>query len=147
MSTAQEAKEYYQKNKEVIKEKQKKYYASNRLEIQERHRKKWAEKTPEERRLDHRKRSVKCQYNLSHERHVALLEKQNYKCPISGLPVDLHSHIDHDHTCCPGTKSCGKCVRGILYGKINSALGMFPNPEWLLRAYEYLRSDADFQTY
>jgi len=23
-------------------------------------------------------------------------------------------HIDHDHACCPGKRSCGKCVRGAL---------------------------------
>jgi hypothetical protein len=140
MATAQQAKEYYQQNKEAIKERQRKYYIANCLKVKARHQKRLSEKTVEERRLDSRKRSVKCQYNLSHEKHLALLEKQNYKCPISGLPVDLHSHIDHDHSCCPGTKSCGKCIRGILYGKINSALGMFYNPEWLLKAYEYVKS-------
>ena len=32
-------------------------------------------------------------------------------------------HIDHDHFCCPGRKSCGKCVRGALCKTHNVALG------------------------
>src|SRR4029077_2130187 len=31
--------------------------------------------------------------------------------------------VDHDHNCCPGAHSCGKCIRGILCGTCNSALG------------------------
>jgi len=34
-------------------------------------------------------------------------------------------HVDHDHTCCPGDKTCGKCVRGILCAKHNVGLGAF----------------------
>lgn len=23
-------------------------------------------------------------------------------------------HVDHDHACCPGERSCGACIRGVL---------------------------------
>lgn len=38
-----------------------------------------------------------------------------------GLPV----HIDHDRSCCPTDKSCGKCIRGITHQKCNQGIGQF----------------------
>lgn len=32
--------------------------------------------------------------------------------------------VDHDHACCPGDRSCGRCVRGFLCVYCNSAAGM-----------------------
>lgn len=31
--------------------------------------------------------------------------------------------IDHDHACCPGVRSCGRCNRGVLCRGCNTALG------------------------
>lgn len=32
--------------------------------------------------------------------------------------------VDHDHDCCPGAHSCGKCVRGLICVACNSGIGM-----------------------
>jgi len=132
------ASKHYFKNRKRILSRARKYYAANRDMIKRRNKLVWESKPLKERKILNRQRQVKHVHNLTKEQHLALLKKQNYKCPISGLPVNLFSHIDHDHSCCSGDKNCGHCVRGILAGKINSALGMFPNPKWLLKAHKYL---------
>jgi hypothetical protein len=32
--------------------------------------------------------------------------------------------VDHDHDCCPGPFSCGRCIRGLICTLCNTALGM-----------------------
>jgi hypothetical protein len=32
-------------------------------------------------------------------------------------------HIDHDHRCCPGERSCGQCIRGLSHDHCNRELG------------------------
>jgi hypothetical protein len=33
--------------------------------------------------------------------------------------------IDHDHACCPGSSSCGRCVRGVVCSRCNTNLAHF----------------------
>ncbi len=47
--------------------------------------------------------------------------------------------VDHDHACCDGPYSCGKCVRGLLCRTCNTILGRWrDDQETFLRAAEYL---------
>lgn len=50
--------------------------------------------------------------------------------------------VDHDHGCCPGQrKSCGRCVRGLLCRRCNTALGMVNDDvDRLLSLVRYLSS-------
>lgn len=41
--------------------------------------------------------------------------------------------VDHDHGCCPGEKSCGKCVRGLICRNCNVLLGMAEDSIAVLR--------------
>lgn len=85
-------------------------------------------------------------YKLSLDRYREILASQGGRCAICGIdaPTDIRTsrfHVDHDHACCPGTKSCGKCVRGLLCHACNTALGNFKDsPENLLSALGYLLS-------
>jgi hypothetical protein len=53
---------------------------------------------------------------------------------------ELVPHVDHDHTCCPGKKSCGKCIRGFLCRACNSFIGLAKdNITTLENAVKYLK--------
>ena len=82
-------------------------------------------------------------YGISVEEYHSMLEEQNYSCKICGLAESTYRKrlsIDHDHSCCPGSKSCGKCVRGLLCHHCNAGLGNFKdNKELMLKAIDYLK--------
>jgi hypothetical protein len=92
-----------------------------------------------------RERGIK-EHGLSIDQYLELLVSQGGRCAICGkVPESQFSlHIDHDHECCPGSRSCGDCVRGLLCGKCNSGLGMFDdNLNNLQSAVEYLIKEVD----
>lgn len=80
-------------------------------------------------------------YGISKSEIAVRLEAQG-GCAICGCQEprgDKNWHVDHDHSCCSGVKTCGKCIRGILCGYCNRALGQFQdNPETLFNAMKYL---------
>lgn len=46
------------------------------------------------------------------------------ECSACGVELTAESRrLDHDHSCCPGRRSCGKCFRGVLCAGCNLALG------------------------
>ena len=61
-------------------------------------------------------------------------------CAICGGPPGRRSlSVDHDHSCCDGNFSCGKCVRGLLCANCNHLLGKAKDdPVVLQRAIDYL---------
>lgn len=87
---------------------------------------------------DSRLRNV---YGMSSEGYAALLASQGGGCAICHVTPDhftLSMAVDHDHACCPGKKSCGDCVRGILCPFCNNALGGYERTGFIpanFRAY------------
>ena len=77
---------------------------------------------PEERELTRPEKWRLYNYSLTPEKYDAMLEAQGGHCVTCDSAEKLV--IDHDHACCPGGKSCGKCVRAILCHGCNTALGL-----------------------
>jgi len=74
-------------------------------------------------------------YNLTRDDYVDLEKSQNGVCKICGQPEKYKNRlsIDHDHSCCPGYGSCGKCIRGLLCSNCNRVLGQVNDNKILLQ--------------
>ena len=58
----------------------------------------------------------KYRYGITEEQYNNLLIEQGNACAVCKVEFTeaLWPNVDHDHNCCPQTKSCGKCLRGLL---------------------------------
>lgn len=65
-------------------------------------------------------------YHMTETDYVRMLEAQAGGCAVCRKTPDEEGKalaFDHSHACCSGKRSCGKCVRGLLCGSCNTALG------------------------
>lgn len=83
-------------------------------------------------------------FGITAEQYDEMLARQGGVCanPACDRTVSDDGRrlsVDHDHACCPGPKSCGKCVRGLLCHTCNATLGMVDDdPTRLLGLVAYL---------
>lgn len=104
--------------------------------------------------LSNREAHLIRKYGMTLECYESMLSTQGGCCRICGMDATQETQtdkggyrrafaVDHDHACCPGSISCGKCVRGLLCAMCNTGLGAFKdNPEILAAAMQYLQSQA-----
>jgi hypothetical protein len=107
------------------------WYATNKASIRA--------KVNEKHRADPDKRYfqiIKYRYKVTRERYAQLWAQG---CWLCGESLDDGAKnrppIDHNHACCPGKMSCGKCVRGLAHQFCNHAIA--------LENYHRLRKIAD----
>lgn len=127
-----------------------KYTLEQIIAVRAERKKNWARRNTEHVAGYNRRRSI-ARHGLTDERYEKMLSEQNGLCAICKRPPTVfgvkYLDIDHDHRCCPGVYSCGKCVRGLICIACNRALGLFQdNPEILRVALEYLKLNGAVET-
>ena len=130
------AKEVYWEKREGLVKKKREYNNKNRDSINAKA-KAYRDEDPDR----NKNRKLKYYYSITFEQYSKMLKSQNYKCAIcnGANPDGKDLFVDHDHNCCPGGRSCGQCVRGLLCNRCNWAIGaMNDNPDNFDRAKEYI---------
>lgn len=87
---------------------------------------------------------IKQRYKLTKEQYLKRLAEQENKCAICETlesdTVRKRLFVDHNHACCSGDVTCGKCVRDLLCDNCNKMLANAKESvATLLRGVDYLR--------
>lgn len=80
-------------------------------------------------------------YGITMKRYLELLEAQSGVCLICWRSPEKVGvlRVDHDHKCCPGEKTCGTCLRGLLCDGCNVSIGRMEDDYFrLIRAATYV---------
>ena len=80
-------------------------------------------------------------YGITVAEYDAMLANQGGGCAICGEQCSSGRKlaVDHNHACCPGDRTCGKCIRGLLCGSCNQGIGKLrDSPRLLIAAASYL---------
>lgn len=88
-------------------------------------------------------RTLRFKYGITQAERDAMLVVQG-GCAICGATEHGGRDwcVDHDHNCCPGKKSCGKCIRGVLCFGCNVGLGAFrDDADRMALAIAYLKQE------
>lgn len=95
--------------------------------------------TPEG-RADTKARNITKHYRLPKGVYLAMLEAQAGLCACCTEPMRPGNGtcVDHDHACCPGPRSCGRCVRGLLCQRCNVRLAALEDRDFVRDASAYL---------
>lgn len=82
-------------------------------------------------------------FRLTKAQQDEMMLRQEGKCATCGRELLGEYRVDHDHSCCPGDLTCGKCTRGLLCDSCNKALGYVnDSPDTLRRMLEYLQKGS-----
>ena len=130
-------------NKEYRKTYKHEYYEKNKTKIRARN-DTWKRANKERCDFLCRKYHLRRYYKLTPEQYDQIIKTQNNLCALCLKPLDpaIRNPVDHDHKCCQGEKSCGKCVRGVLHDRCNRYISLLEKyPELLPNALNYIKLD------
>jgi len=93
----------------------------------------------ERRRTIGKASELRRRYGITLEQYAEMVANQNGGCAICGATdPSRRLAVDHDWKCCPGRRSCGGCVRGLLCLKCNTWLSNYENGSHRMTPEEYL---------
>lgn len=133
------AKDWAKRNPDRVKAARRRLLANNPeyVERQKARGAAWRAENPDRIRDYHRFRKFK----MTVEEYERLSAVQDGCCGICGVrPTDQALSVDHDHSCCPTTPTCGRCSRGLLCRHCNLALGRAEVDDWIKKASTYLEA-------
>lgn len=83
-------------------------------------------------------------YGIDVEGLQSLIDQSEGLCDLCRRPFaevqNRSFHVDHDHRCCAGPFSCGRCIRGLLCTHCNNKL-VWVEGLGLARLAAYLGAD------
>ena len=91
-------------------------------------------------------------YCMSRTQYESMLTEQKNLCASCREPETTvlrnqkirRLAVDHDHACCAGAKSCGRCVRGLLCSRCNRVAGLMnDNTTHLTALTDYIVRNQD----
>jgi hypothetical protein len=129
------SKVYYSENREAVIQRTTEYAKNNReakrIAVRKHY---YSEKGYQANKEKYQARRIKNMYGLSVEEYNELIKNG---CEVCGSFEKLC--VDHDHSCCPTEKTCGKCIRGILCRQCNLAEGHIgSDAEKAFKLYQYI---------
>jgi hypothetical protein len=82
-------------------------------------------------------------HNTTLAKVLALSGRTIPGCDVCDAEERRHLNVDHDHRCCPGERSCGKCVRGLLCRTCNRIEGLLETTYKASRMLAYMTKADD----
>lgn len=91
---------------------------------------------------------LKIKFKITAEQYECIHKSHGGVCAICHMSESLVApdgtlrrlSVDHDHLCCKGLRSCGKCIRGLLCSSCNFAIGHLADDEArIMDALAYVR--------
>lgn len=100
--------------------------------------KKWKKENPDKKWLLDKRSQLWTHYRLTIEQYQKMFDSQDGKCYICKEEKKLV--VDHDHNCCDGKLSCGKCVRALICHNCNTLVGFLERNDNLIdKVNQYIK--------
>ena len=99
---------------------------------------KWKIDNKEQKALLDKKSQLWSHYRLTIDDYLNIFDRQKGMCAICKNRKRLY--VDHDHSCCAGSLTCGRCVRGLICQKCNMMMHYIDEcPDLFESAFKYAK--------